>query len=76
MNDIKKTGLNKMSRTHIHFASKPNAISGFRGSSNVLVHVNMYLAMADGIKFYMSDNEVILSEGPIDPKYFSRVEYV
>lgn len=76
INEIRNLGLNKMSRTHIHFASKPNAISGFRGSSNVLVHVDMAKAMDDGIEFFMSDNEVILSEGPIDPKYFSKVEFI
>jgi 2'-phosphotransferase len=74
--EIKKNGLNKMSRTHIHFASDPNAISGFRSSSSVLIHIDMLNAMTDGIKFYMSDNGVILSEGPIDPKYFSKIQYV
>jgi 2'-phosphotransferase len=76
INDIKKTGLNKMSRTHIHFASEPNAISGFRASSSVLIHIDMISAMSDGIKFFISDNGVILSEGPIDPKYFSKIEYI
>jgi 2'-phosphotransferase len=68
--------LNKMSRTHIHFASEPNAISGFRASSSVLIHIDTVSAMSDGIKFFMSDNGVILSEGPIDLKYFSKIEYV
>ncbi len=76
INEIKKSGLNKMSRTHIHFASKPNAISGFRSDSAVLIHVDMASAMADGIEFFMSANEVILSPGPIDPKYFKKIEYV
>jgi 2'-phosphotransferase len=76
IDDIKRTGLNKMSRTHIHFASEPNAISGFRASSSVLIHIDMLNAMTDGIKFYMSDNGVILSEGPINPKYFSKIQYV
>ncbi len=76
INEIKKSGLNKMSRTHIHFASKPDAISGFRSNSNVLIHIDMEAAMADGIEFYISDNQVILSPGPIDPKYFKRIDYV
>lgn len=76
IDEIKRSGLNKMSRTHIHFASKPNAISGFRSDSNVLIHVDMEAAMADGIEFFMSSNQVILSPGPIDPKYFKRIEYV
>jgi len=76
INEIKKSGLNKMSRTHIHFASKPNAISGFRSESTVLIHVDMGAAMEDGIEFFMSANQVILSPGPIDPKYFKQIEYV
>jgi 2'-phosphotransferase len=76
INEIKKTGLNKMSRTHIHFASEHNAKSGFRTSSTVLIHIDMLNAMTDGIKFFISENGVILSEGPIDPKYFSKIQYV
>ena len=72
---IKQTGLNKMQRTHIHFASKPNAKSGFRSNSKVLIYLDMEKAMKDGIEFFKSDNEVILSPGPIDPKYFKKIEY-
>ena len=74
--NILNSGLHKMSRTHIHFAFKPNAISGFRKSSDVLIYINMTRAMHDGIKFYISDNEVILCEGPINPIYFSKIEYI
>lgn len=73
---IKDSGLNRMNRTHIHFASGQHATSGFRKSSEILIYVNMGLAMADGIKFYLSDNGVILTEGVngiLDPKYFSLV---
>jgi 2'-phosphotransferase len=63
-----------MNRTHIHFASKPGAISGFRKSSEVLVHVDMKKAMEDGLEFFMSENNVILCVGPIDKKYFLKVE--
>jgi RNA:NAD 2'-phosphotransferase (TPT1/KptA family) len=76
INEIKTSGLNKMSRTHIHFASKPDAISGFRSNSTVLIYVNMEAAMADGIEFFISSNQVILSPGPIDPKYFKQIEYI
>ena len=34
-----------------------------RNDCQVLVHVDMAAAMADGIKFYVSSNDVILSEG-------------
>lgn len=73
---IMETGLNKANRTHIHFASQPNAISGYRTSSNAIIHVDMKKAMNDGIEFYISDNGVILSEGPITSDYFSKIEYI
>ena len=76
IDSIKSKGLKCMSRTHIHFASKPNAISGFRKTSDAFVHIDMAKAMTDGIEFYMSDNEVILSsgiDGTIDPKYFMNI---
>ncbi len=71
---ILQTGLNKMNRTHIHFASKPGAISGFRKSSEVLIYLDMKKAMEDGLEFFMSENNVILCMGPIDKKYFLKVE--
>lgn len=77
---IRTTGLNKMSRQHIHFAisepSDKNVISGARSSSTIFIYVNMEKAMNDGIVFYMSENGVVLSEGidgVIDKKYFSKV---
>ena len=73
---IVENGLNKANRTHIHFASKPNATSGFRNTSNVFIHVDMNKAMENGIDFYISDNGVILSEGPISSEYFSKIEYM
>lgn len=74
---IRESGLNRMSRTHIHFASSPEAKSGFRATSTVLIHVNMNMAMNDGIDFFLSSNGVILSEGhqgSIGPQYFTQVE--
>ena len=73
-NHIQSNGLKRMNRTHIHFAIKPTAISGFRKSSEVLIHIDMKKAMDDGIEFYLSENDVILCEGPIDEKYFSKVQ--
>ena len=81
---IKKTGLKKMARTHIHFAINDDFIkgnqeqSGIRYNCEVLIYINMDKAMKDGIDFYISENSVILSqgvgeEGVIEPKYFHRV---
>lgn len=74
---IQTSGLSRMNRTHIHFASSPYAISGFRTSSQVLIHIDMFKAMQDGIEFYRSSNGVILSEGMngiISPMYIKNVE--
>lgn len=53
---------------------------GIRKSSRVLIYVNVKRALADGIKFYLSLNGVILSPGNdmgyLEPKYFERVERV
>jgi len=81
---IKNTGLKKLKRTHIHFAITDDFIegnkeqSGIRKNCEILIYLNMKLAMDDGIEFFMSDNKVILSkgvgeEGFIDKKYFSKV---
>lgn len=83
-NIIKKSGLKKIGRWHIHFAITDDFVegnheqSGIRSSSRILIYLNMELAMVDGIEFYMSDNKVVLSqgigeEGVIDSKYFSKV---
>ena len=70
-NIIKKSGLKKMRRKHIHFSSSPNAQSGIRYNAKVLIHCNMDMAMKDGIEFWLSDNDVILSSNDIDPKYLT-----
>lgn len=80
--EIKKTGLNKMKRSHIHFAicddfiKGNDAQSGIRSNCQILIYIDMKQALDDGIEFYMSDNKVVLSEGVdgvLDKKYFSRV---
>jgi 2'-phosphotransferase len=66
-----------MTRQHIHFQSSNNAISGIRHNSSVLIHIDMKLAMDNGIKFYMSKNGVILSSGNdngiINAKYIETI---
>lgn len=79
---IKDTGLNKMNRSHIHFAISDDFTignlkqSGIRSNCQVLIYLDMRKAMDDGIEFYMSDNKVVLSQGidgVIDKKYFIKV---
>ena len=50
-------------------------ISGARASTDVLVFINVPLAMSDGIQFFTSTNGVILTRGLggsgiLSPKYF------
>jgi 2'-phosphotransferase len=79
---ISRTGLNKMSRQMIHFASglpeNREVISGMRKSCDVYIYIDAASAMAAGIKFFISSNGVILSEGIdgiIAPEYFAKVEF-
>lgn len=76
---IRQNGLKSMSRKHIHCASGlPGTVkSGMRQDCNVYIYIDMAKAMNDGIIFYLSDNDVILTEGVngiLDPKYFD-IEY-
>ncbi|KAF2020636.1 hypothetical protein BU24DRAFT_4938 [Aaosphaeria arxii CBS 175.79] len=56
----------------------PPVISGMRKSSTVLVYVDIERAIDEGIKFFVSENGVILSEGDeggfVPTKLFKRVE--
>ncbi|KAF8567489.1 hypothetical protein P879_10237 [Paragonimus westermani] len=76
---IRTEGLKRMARTHIHFApgetGDAGVISGMRASAEVLIYIDLAKAMQDGIHFYLSENQVILSEGDangcLPPKYFT-----
>ena len=71
-------GLSRMGRNHIHFATGlPGAdgvISGMRSSSQVVLHIDLAGAMADGIPFYISQNGVILTPG--DATGFLPIKYI
>ena len=70
-----------MNRNHIHLAqgiAGQNVISGMRNSSQILIYVDLPSALSAGLKFYLSANGVVLSEGDengfIKPEFFRRVE--
>ncbi|CAB3223348.1 unnamed protein product [Arctia plantaginis] len=77
---IERDGLNRMSRNHIHFAKgtldDPKVISGLRESAEILIYINLPKALADGYKFFESENGVILTSGNhrgfLKPEYFLR----
>lgn len=73
---IYQSGLNKMSRNHIHFTDQypeDKPISGMRNSCNLFIEIDVQKAMQDGVKFFLSKNNVILSagiNGVISREYF------
>ncbi|KAJ2612038.1 tRNA 2'-phosphotransferase [Coemansia sp. RSA 1365] len=80
---IMKSGLSRMARTHIHFAtglpSNKAVISGMRTTADAFIYIDKAMAMKDGIEFYLSENGVVLSEGldksgVIPSSYFEKVE--
>jgi len=81
---IKRQGLSKVARNHIHLANglpEDGKIRGMRQSAELFVYVDVPRAMDDGVVFYRSKNEVILTqglEGWLPPKYFVkavRIDY-
>lgn len=75
VDSILQTGLNRGERKHIHLVDTvelDKQTSGFRSTSNAIITIDMKKCMEDGIKFYKSKNDVILTEGDngnILPKY-------
>lgn len=66
LNSIIKYGLNRMNRKHIHFVeniNKDKQTSGFKNASDIILKIDMKLCIEDGIIFYKSSNNVILTEG-------------
>lgn len=70
-----------MYRNHIHFApglpKDNNVISGMRSNCEIYIYIDVNSALASGLKFYKSSNNVILSpgnsQGFIEVKYFYKV---
>ncbi|KAJ6477410.1 KptA family-domain-containing protein [Mycena vitilis] len=76
---ISNQGLSKMKRNHIHLAQGvvgDNVVSGMRGSSQVLIFVDVQRAIDAGLTFSLSNNGVILTEGDehgvLGPQFFTR----
>ncbi|XP_009862003.2 tRNA 2'-phosphotransferase 1 [Ciona intestinalis] len=76
---IKREGLCKMRRSHIHFAEglAGEVLSGMSRKCQVAIYINLRKALAEGVQFFQSSNKVVLSEGDrlgrIHPKYFEKV---
>jgi len=81
---IKKQGLSKVARNHIHLANgmpEDGKIRGMRATAELFVYVDVPKAMEEGVIFYRSKNDVILTQGIngwLPPKYFHkavRIDY-
>ena len=51
-----------------------NVKSGIRNTSKILIYVDLPRAIGAGIPFFRSENNVILSPGPILPEFFAKAE--
>ncbi|KAJ1257822.1 hypothetical protein BS78_10G025900 [Paspalum vaginatum] len=81
LESILQSGLKRMARLHVHFSSglpsDGEVISGIRQNVNTLIHLDVSKALQDGMKLYISDNKVILTEGfdgVVPVKYFEKIE--
>jgi len=74
-----RIGLNRMTRKHIHMVSNPGIDRFKKHHYNVAVYVDIESAMKDGIKFYLSSNDVILSPGNkhgVIPSRYLRIVHI
>lgn len=67
--------LSRMTRNHIHFATaETGVVSGIRYNTEVLIFVDVQRAVEGGLKFWMSANGVVLTEGDAEGRL--GLEYV
>ena len=71
----------RRSREHIHFQTKPlgdpTVTSGMRNNCEIAVYIDLPAAMRDGIPFYLSANDVLLTpgaDGVLAPRYITKIE--
>ncbi|KAG5099004.1 hypothetical protein JHK82_048858 [Glycine max] len=81
LESILGSGLKRMKRLHVHFScglpTDGEVISGMRQDVNVLIFLDVRKALEEGMKLYISDNKVILTEGfdgVVPAKYFEKIE--
>lgn len=81
LESILESGLKRMKRLHVHFScglpTDGEVISGMRRNVNVLIFLDVRKALEEGMKLYISDNKVILTEGfdgVVPAKYFEKIE--
>lgn len=82
---IREEGLRSMERNHIHCVTKDLALdenygcvlSGTRGEVEAIIYIDAQKAMAEGVTFHRSDNDVVLTrgyDGVLPPRLFSGIK--
>jgi 2'-phosphotransferase len=75
-------GLKRMSRNHVHCSAgdpgqDPTVISGMRHDAELMVYIDVEASMKEGMKWWLSDNGVVLTEGDeegcVPAKFFKEV---
>ncbi|KAJ0971815.1 hypothetical protein J5N97_019774 [Dioscorea zingiberensis] len=81
LESILQSGLKRMTRLHVHFScglpTDGQIISGMRRDVNVLIFLDVRKALEEGMKLYISDNKVILTEGfdgVVPVNFFEKIE--
>ncbi|KAI3918277.1 hypothetical protein MKX01_041597 [Papaver californicum] len=81
LESILKSGLKRMERLHVHFSSgmptDGEVVSGMRRDVNILIFLDVGKALKEGMKLYISENKVILTEGfngIVPVKYIMKIE--
>ncbi|CAH9082249.1 unnamed protein product [Cuscuta europaea] len=81
MQSILEQGLKRMRRLHVHFScglpTDGGVISGMRRDVNMLIFLDVKKALQEGMKLYISENKVILTEGfdgVVPVKYIQKIE--
>lgn len=81
LESIKKEGLKRMTRNHIHMTSDAEwSVLGIRKNCSVLIYIDTTKCLNDGLEFWRSENGVILCKGDengcISPQYFKDIQNV
>ena len=73
-NDIRRTGLSPMGRTHVHMIMIDGSSWHMcRPSSDLYIFVDTTRARAAGLEFFLSDNGVVLCPTVIPPEFLTFV---
>ena len=75
IDSIKNEGIRKMTRNHVHLSPNINIAKnvGKRHGNNIrIIEIDAKKMLEDGIKIFVSRNNVYLTEY-VDPKYFNKI---